>query len=71
VLFPSSAELFLTYVRLVPVLRQAAAKLPTQMEFISRDTPPRLGNMLIYPPKPPALDAAATEEASATSTASA
>ncbi|KAF7289984.1 54S ribosomal protein L16, mitochondrial [Mycena indigotica] len=32
-------------------LRLAAAKLPTKMEFISRLTPPRLGN-LILPPKP-------------------
>ncbi|KAJ3899554.1 hypothetical protein F5879DRAFT_1060103 [Lentinula edodes] len=34
------------------VLRQAASKLPTKMEFISRDTPPRLGNLVLYPPKP-------------------
>ncbi|KAF9564546.1 mitochondrial 54S ribosomal protein YmL47 [Agrocybe pediades] len=34
------------------VLRLAAAKLPTKMEFINRSTPPRLGNLLITPPKP-------------------
>ncbi|KIM42389.1 hypothetical protein M413DRAFT_133064 [Hebeloma cylindrosporum] len=34
------------------VLRQAAAKLPTKMEFISKSSPPRLGNLLITPPKP-------------------
>ncbi|KAJ3891236.1 ribosomal protein L16p/L10e-domain-containing protein [Lentinula edodes] len=34
------------------ILRQAASKLPTKMEFISRDTPPRLGNLVLYPPKP-------------------
>ncbi|KAF5373869.1 hypothetical protein D9758_000615 [Tetrapyrgos nigripes] len=34
------------------ILRQAAAKLPTKMEFISRSTPPRLGNTVLHPPKP-------------------
>ena len=34
------------------VLRQAAAKLPTKMEFISKSSPPRLGNLLLTPPKP-------------------
>ncbi|KAJ3504420.1 hypothetical protein NMY22_g17931 [Coprinellus aureogranulatus] len=35
------------------ILRQAAAKLPTEMEFINRESPPRLGSMLIRPPAPP------------------
>ncbi|KAJ3514704.1 hypothetical protein NLJ89_g2226 [Agrocybe chaxingu] len=34
------------------VLRQASAKLPTKMEFINKSTPPRLGSMLVVPPKP-------------------
>ncbi|KAF8877183.1 mitochondrial ribosomal protein L16 [Infundibulicybe gibba] len=34
-------------------LRQAADKLPTTMEFINRSTPPRLGNLVLHPPKPP------------------
>ncbi|KIM78273.1 hypothetical protein PILCRDRAFT_594135 [Piloderma croceum F 1598] len=33
-------------------LRQASARLPTTTEFIHRSAPPRLGNMLIFPPKP-------------------
>ncbi|KAF8345440.1 mitochondrial 54S ribosomal protein YmL47, partial [Amanita rubescens] len=33
------------------ILRQAAAKLPTRMEFITRSTPPRLGNLVLHPPK--------------------
>ncbi|KAF8229767.1 54S ribosomal protein L16 [Tricholoma matsutake] len=37
-------------------LRQAAAKLPTTMEFITRSTPPRLGNLVLYPPKPKRID---------------
>ncbi|KAJ3753794.1 mitochondrial 54S ribosomal protein YmL47 [Lentinula raphanica] len=37
------------------ILRQAASKLPTKMEFIGRDTPPRLGNLVLHPPKPPAF----------------
>ncbi|KXN82255.1 54S ribosomal protein L16, mitochondrial [Leucoagaricus sp. SymC.cos] len=41
------------------VLRQASDKLPTKMEFISRSSPPRLGNLLIHPPEPPKLDTAA------------
>ncbi|KAG6888813.1 hypothetical protein C0995_005833 [Termitomyces sp. Mi166 len=40
-------------------LRQAASKLPTVMEFIDRKTPPRLGNLVLYPSKPP--DVAAPE----------
>ncbi|TFK47569.1 ribosomal protein L16 [Heliocybe sulcata] len=32
-------------------LRLAADKLPSTMEFITKNTPPRLGNMLIYPEK--------------------
>lgn len=40
------------------VLRKASDKLPTKMEFISRSTPPRLGNLLIHPPQPPKLDTA-------------
>ncbi|PSR71391.1 hypothetical protein PHLCEN_2v12658 [Hermanssonia centrifuga] len=31
------------------VLRLASDKLPTNMEFISRSSPPRLGNLLIFP----------------------
>ncbi|KAG6877208.1 hypothetical protein C0993_009400 [Termitomyces sp. T159_Od127] len=34
-------------------LRQAASKLPTVMEFINRSTPPRLGRLVLHPPKPP------------------
>ncbi|KAK7051285.1 39S ribosomal protein L16, mitochondrial [Paramarasmius palmivorus] len=43
------------------ILRQAAAKLPTKMEFISRDTPPRLGNLVLHPPKPPKIDVAVAD----------
>jgi len=39
-------------------LRQAAAKLPTTMEFITRTTPPRLGNLVLHPPKPQKIDVA-------------
>ncbi|PPQ93750.1 hypothetical protein CVT25_008130 [Psilocybe cyanescens] len=39
------------------VLRLAAAKLPTQMEFITRSSLPRLGNLLI-PHPPPAHETA-------------
>ncbi|KAJ7637076.1 mitochondrial 54S ribosomal protein YmL47 [Roridomyces roridus] len=38
-------------------LRQASSKLPTKMEFIRRTTPPRLGNLILHPPKAPRLDA--------------
>ncbi|KIL60321.1 hypothetical protein M378DRAFT_199826 [Amanita muscaria Koide BX008] len=34
------------------MLRQAAAKLPTKMEFITRSTPPRLGSLVLHPSKP-------------------
>ncbi|KAF8639275.1 hypothetical protein AX16_010347 [Volvariella volvacea WC 439] len=34
-------------------LRQAADKLPTKMEFITRSTPPRLGSLVLHSPKPP------------------
>ncbi|KAJ7905101.1 mitochondrial 54S ribosomal protein YmL47 [Mycena leptocephala] len=34
-------------------LRLASSKLPTKMEFISRTTPPRLGNLILHPPKAP------------------
>ncbi|KAJ6571823.1 mitochondrial 54S ribosomal protein YmL47 [Mycena capillaripes] len=34
-------------------LRLASSKLPTQMEFIRKSTPPRLGNLILHPPKPP------------------
>ncbi|GLB39199.1 putative universal ribosomal protein uL16 family protein [Lyophyllum shimeji] len=37
-------------------LRQAADKLPTVMEFIDRNSPPRLGNLLLHPPKPSKVD---------------
>lgn len=47
------------------VLRQASDKLPTQMEFINRSSPPRLGNLLIYPPSPPKLEATAEATPSA------
>ncbi|KAJ8587366.1 ribosomal protein L16 [Rhizopogon salebrosus TDB-379] len=33
-------------------LRQAADKLPTTMEFITRSTPPRLGNLVLHPEAP-------------------
>jgi len=33
-------------------LRQAGDKLPSTTEFITRSTPPRLGNKLLYPPTP-------------------
>lgn len=45
--------------RLVPALRQAANKLPTKMEFINRQTPARLGNMLIVPETPAVSEASA------------
>jgi len=38
------------------ILRQAASKLPTKMEFINRATPPRLGNLILHPPKPVLMD---------------
>ncbi|TFK41700.1 ribosomal protein L10e/L16 [Crucibulum laeve] len=41
------------------IMRIASSKLPTKMEFISRSTPPRLGNLVLHPPQPPKLDAAA------------
>ncbi|KAF9009477.1 ribosomal protein L10e/L16 [Cyathus striatus] len=34
------------------ILRQASAKLPTKMEFINKTTPPRLGRLVLHPPKP-------------------
>ncbi|KAL0581864.1 39S ribosomal protein L16, mitochondrial [Marasmius crinis-equi] len=43
------------------ILRQAAAKLPTKMEFINKDTPPRLGNLVLYPPKPEKSDPSVVE----------
>ncbi|KAF6747147.1 mitochondrial 54S ribosomal protein YmL47 [Ephemerocybe angulata] len=50
------------------IMRQAAAKLPCEMEFINRSSPPRLGNMLIYPDPPkPAAPAALLAEAPASS----
>ena len=50
-----------------PVLRQAASKLPTKMEFISRTTPPRLGNLVLHPPKPPLTNPIVIPESSAPS----
>ncbi|PPQ67741.1 hypothetical protein CVT26_007028 [Gymnopilus dilepis] len=47
------------------VLRLAAAKLPTKMEFITRSSPPRLGNLLITPPKPSKEASAAASAAAA------
>ncbi|KAJ7594341.1 mitochondrial ribosomal protein L16 [Mycena floridula] len=43
------------------ILRQAASKLPTAMEFIKRSTPPRLGRLVLYPPKQPKLELSTTE----------
>ena len=43
-------------------LRQAAAKLPSTLEFITRASPPRLGNMLITPELPPAELSASTSQ---------
>ncbi|KAK0467273.1 mitochondrial ribosomal protein L16 [Desarmillaria tabescens] len=37
------------------ILKQASSKLPCKMEFISRKTLPRLGRLLIEPPKPPTM----------------
>ncbi|KAJ7190949.1 mitochondrial 54S ribosomal protein YmL47 [Mycena pura] len=34
-------------------LRLASSKLPTKMEFIRRTTPPRLGNLILHPPRAP------------------
>jgi hypothetical protein len=34
-------------------LRQASDKLPTTMEFVNRSTPPRLGRLVVSPPKKP------------------
>ena len=39
------------------VLRIAASNLPTDMEFINRSSPPRLGTTLIHPPLPPLAEA--------------
>ena len=52
------------------VLRQAASKLPTKMEFISRATPPRLGNLVLHPPKPVPMDSIAIPETSTTDSTS-
>ncbi|EAU81407.1 54S ribosomal protein L16 [Coprinopsis cinerea okayama7 len=51
------------------ILRQAAAKLPVKMEFISRSSPPRLGNLLVHPPEPPKVDVASIPEASSSAAA--
>ena len=48
------------------VLRQAASKLPTKMEFINRATPPRLGNLVLHPPKPVLMDPIAIPGSSTT-----
>jgi len=37
-------------------LRQAADKLPTTMEFITRSTPPRLGNLVLHTANPERSD---------------
>ena len=47
-----------------PVLRQAASKLPTKMEFINRMTPPRLGNLVLHPPEPVLMDPIVIPESS-------
>ncbi|KAF8637002.1 hypothetical protein AX17_003115 [Amanita inopinata Kibby_2008] len=52
------------------IMRQAAAKLPTKMEFITRSTPPRLGNLVLHTPKPVAEDLPAVMESSSTETLS-
>ncbi|KAF5318441.1 hypothetical protein D9619_010689 [Psilocybe cf. subviscida] len=44
------------------ILRQAAAKLPTKMEFINKNTPPRLGYLLLTPPKSDASAALSSED---------
>jgi ribosomal protein L16/L10AE len=46
------------YVR--SALRQASHKLPTTMEFIDRKSPPRLGNLLLYPEVENSPDSSAT-----------
>ncbi|KAG7090816.1 hypothetical protein E1B28_009900 [Marasmius oreades] len=43
------------------ILRQAASKLPTKMEFINRETPPRLGNLVLHPTKPTKVDLSTME----------
>ncbi|TFK62233.1 hypothetical protein BDN72DRAFT_804381, partial [Pluteus cervinus] len=50
-------------------LRQAASKLPTQMEFINRSSPPRLGSLVLHPPKPAKIEAILEEPAPATTNA--
>lgn len=49
-----SSRPFLFYQNLpsLTALRQAADKLPTTMEFITRSTPPRLGNLVLHPEAP-------------------
>jgi hypothetical protein len=56
---PRALPLLSPHTDISPALRQASDKLPTQMEFINRSTPPRLGNLLIHPPSPPTLSPAA------------
>lgn len=46
----------------ISALRQASARLPTTTEFIHRSAPPRLGNMLIFPPKPIAPESSALKQ---------
>jgi len=41
-------------------LRQASDKLPTKMEFITRASPPRLGNLLLHPEIPSPAASAGT-----------
>ncbi|KAH7911163.1 ribosomal protein L10e/L16 [Hygrophoropsis aurantiaca] len=43
-------------------LRQAADKLPTTMEFVTRASLPRLGNMVIQPETPPVQAPSAIEQ---------
>ncbi|KAF9525388.1 mitochondrial 54S ribosomal protein YmL47 [Crepidotus variabilis] len=45
------------------ILRQASAKLPTKMEFINKNTPPRLGNLLLHPPTSDVLEPPPVPEA--------
>ncbi|KAF8970196.1 mitochondrial 54S ribosomal protein YmL47 [Flammula alnicola] len=48
------------------ILRQAAAKLPTKMEFINKSTPPRLGYLVLTPPKPVTIDPSTIPEGAVT-----
>ncbi|KAF8180385.1 mitochondrial 54S ribosomal protein YmL47 [Pholiota molesta] len=51
------------------ILRQAASKLPTKMEFINKSTAPRLGFLVLNPPKPVVMDPSTIPEDALLSTA--